>query len=69
LLRDRIAAAVGIPDSDLLNPDLAIEGLSVERAAAGLAGMEEARAALADDINLNVRLVLERAFLRLGVAA
>jgi DNA polymerase-3 subunit delta' len=69
LLRDRIAAAVGVAPDDLLNPDIALQDLPVERAAAGLAGMEEARAALADDINLNVRLVLERAFLRVGAAA
>ena len=68
LLRDRIASAAGVPSQDLLNPDLSIEELSVVRAAAGLAGMEEARAALAEDVNLNVRLVLERAFLRLSGA-
>jgi DNA polymerase-3 subunit delta' len=67
-LRDRVAAAAGVPREDLLNPDRAIDELSVERATAGLAGMEEARAALAEDVNLNVRLVLERAFLRLSAA-
>ena len=66
LLRDRVAAAAGVRPEDLLNPDRAIEQLPVERATAGLAGMEEARAALAEDVNLNVRLVLERAFLRLS---
>lgn len=66
LLRDRVASAAGVASIDLLNPDLAIDDLPVVRAAAGLAGMEEARAALAEDINLNVRLVLEHAFLRLG---
>jgi DNA polymerase-3 subunit delta' len=69
LLRDRIAAGVGVPAADLLNPDLALEDLPVVGAAAGLAGMEEARAALAEDVNLNVRLVLERAFLRVRMAA
>ena len=69
LLRDRIAARVGVPSNDLLNPDLALEDLSIVGAAAGLAGMEEARAALAEDVNLNVRLVLEQAFLRVGSAA
>jgi hypothetical protein len=34
----------------------------------GLAAIEEARAALAEDLNLNQRLVLEQAFLRVGVA-
>ena len=36
-------------------------------ALAGLAAMEEARAALADEVNLNPRLVVERAFLQLSV--
>lgn len=70
LLRDRIATAVG-GDADLMmNPDVVPDGrLSVVRAARGLAGIEEARADLAEDLNLNVRLVLERAFLRLGELA
>ena len=41
----------------------------VVRATRGMAAVEEARAALAEDINLNTRLVLERAFLRLGDVA
>ena len=66
LLRDRIAAGVGVRPADLLNPDLAPgDVLGVTRAAKGLAGIEAARAELADDFNLNVRLVLERAFLSL----
>lgn len=70
LLRDRVAAAVGAPDAVLLNPDLPADTtLSVPRAAFGLAGVEEARAELAEDINLNIRLVLERAFLRLAEPA
>jgi hypothetical protein len=70
LLRDAIAAEVGGGIEVLLNPDLAGEAggarLPVVRAARGMAAVEEARAALAEDINLNTRLVLERAFLRLG---
>jgi hypothetical protein len=51
----------------LMNPDLLPEDrLSVGRASRGLAGVEEARAELAEDINLNTRLVVERAFLRLA---
>jgi DNA polymerase-3 subunit delta' len=73
LLRDAVAAEVGGGLEVLLNPDLAGEQggarLSVVRATRGMAAVEEARAALADDINLNTRLVLERAFLRLGEAA
>ena len=37
--------------------------------ARGLAAIEEARAALAEELNLNPRLVLERAFLQLAEAA
>jgi hypothetical protein len=72
LLRDSVAAEVGGGIEVLLNPDLAGEGgarLPVVRAATGMAAVEEARAALAEDINLNTRLVLERAFLRLGDVA
>jgi DNA polymerase-3 subunit delta' len=72
LLRDSVAVEVGGGIEVLLNPDLAGEGggrLSVVRAARGMAAVEEARAALAEDINLNTRLVLERAFLRLGDVA
>jgi DNA polymerase-3 subunit delta' len=67
LLRDHVAAGVGADTSVLLNPDLAQDVLlDVPRAAAGLAGIEAARSELAEEFNLNVRLVLERAFLRLG---
>ncbi len=70
LLRDRVAAAVGEPREALLNPDIAPDDeLSVVRATEGLAGMEEARAALADDVNLNTRLVVEQAFLQLTAAS
>jgi DNA polymerase III subunit delta' len=73
LLRDSVAVEVGGGIEVLLNPDLAGEGdgarLPVVRATRGMAAVEEARAALAEDINLNTRLVLERAFLRLGDVA
>jgi DNA polymerase III subunit delta' len=70
LLRDRLVAGVGAGPGLLLNPDIAPGvDLPVAAAAAGLAGVEEARAELAEEFNLNVRLVLERAFLRLAVAA
>lgn len=65
-LRDDVAVASGVPSGELLNPDRATQPLPVAQAVAGLAGMEEARAALAEDVNLNVRLVLEHAFLRLS---
>ena len=64
LLRDRVAAQVGARRDELLNPDLAPgNDLSIVRASHGLAGVEAARAELAEDLNLNTRLVLERAFL------
>ena len=70
LLRDRLVAGVGGRPGLSLNPDIEPDGeLPVGAAAAGLAGVEEARAELAEEFNLNVRLVLERAFLRLAVAA
>ncbi|HSJ51989.1 MAG TPA: DNA polymerase III subunit [Actinomycetota bacterium] len=65
LLRDRVVATVGGGPGLLLNPDLPAPRASIPAAAAGLAAAEEARAALADDVNLNTRLVLEQAFLRL----
>ena len=69
LLRDAVAAGTGVSAQALLNPDreAAQEG-SLTKAVAGLAAMEEARAALADDVNLNPRLVVERAFLQLSLA-
>ena len=69
LLRDGVVVAVGGGSELLMNPDLAPAAASPAAAAAGLAAAEEARAALAEDVNLNARLVLEQAFLRLsGVA-
>jgi DNA polymerase-3 subunit delta' len=70
LLRDGIASGVGGGNDLLLNPDLEPDDeLSIVRAARGLAAAEEARAALAEDLNLNPRLVLERAFLQLSELA
>jgi hypothetical protein len=68
LLRDAVAAGTGVSAHALLNPDReAGEQGSLTKAVAGLAAMEEARAALADDVNLNPRLVVERAFLQLSL--
>jgi hypothetical protein len=67
LLRDEIVVTVGGSSDLLLNPDVPPTGSRpVTRSAAGLAGIEEARAALADEVNLNPRLVLERAFMHLA---
>jgi DNA polymerase-3 subunit delta' len=65
LLRDRVVAAVGGEPELLMNPDVRPQVTPIPAAAAGVAAAEAARAALADDVNLNTRLVLEQAFLRL----
>jgi hypothetical protein len=73
LLRDRVVAAVGGGPDLLMNPDVAPGAATgtgaVREAAGGVSACEEARAELAEDVNLNPRLVLEHAFLRLGQAA
>ena len=66
LLRDRVAASVGGGPDVLMNPDLAQAPGDVPELAGAMASVEEARAALAEDLNLNTRLVLEQAFLRLA---
>ena len=69
LVRDRVAVAVGGGQDVLMNPDLDVEAGDVASAANAMAAVEEARAALAEDLNLNSRLVLEQAFLRLARAS
>jgi hypothetical protein len=67
LLRDRIVAAIGGDPGLLLNVDLPPDvGVPIARSASALAAIEEARASLAEELNLNQRLVLEQAFLLLG---
>ena len=65
LLRDRVAASVGGGPDVLMNPDLDQAPGDVPELAGSMAAVEEARAALAEDLNLNTRLVLEQAFLGL----
>jgi DNA polymerase III subunit delta' len=65
LLRDRVATSVGGGPDVLMNPDLVQVPGDVPELAGAMAAVEEARAALAEDLNLNTRLVLEQAFLRL----
>jgi DNA polymerase III subunit delta' len=69
LVRDRVAVAVGGGPEVLMNPDLQHQPADVGSAAGAMAAIEEARAALAEDLNLNTRLVLEQAFLRLSRAS
>jgi len=66
LIRDRLAAGLGA-EGVAMNPDLGELLLPGGAGSVGaLASMEEARASLAEDLNLNTRLVLERAFLGLS---
>ena len=69
LLRDTVAVSVGGGTEVLMNPDLGATTGDVVPATKAMAAVEEARAALAEDLNLNTRLVLEQAFLRVGAAA
>src|SRR6266545_765269 len=76
LLRDRVVAGLGGGGELVINLDIRPErGQSPEHredlaaSTRGLAAIEEARAALAEELNLNPRLVLERAFLQLAEAA
>jgi DNA polymerase-3 subunit delta' len=68
LLRDRVVRAAGGDPSLAVNVDRPDAGSALSPRAAALAwgAMEEARAALADDTNLNARLVLEKAFLSIS---
>jgi DNA polymerase-3 subunit delta' len=68
--RDRIALASGGEAAMLLNVDLAealaADGIGAADAARAMGAVELTRADLADETNLNARLVLERMFLRLS---
>ncbi|HXF36252.1 MAG TPA: DNA polymerase III subunit [Actinomycetota bacterium] len=66
LLRDRVAATVGVGPDLLLNVDRDPGRGDVAADARAMGAIEEARAALAEDLNLNPRLVLEQAFLHLA---
>jgi DNA polymerase-3 subunit delta' len=65
LLRDRVAVAAGVDPATRIHTDLEPAPGSVAEDAQALAAIEQARADLADDANRNVRLVVERALLRL----
>ncbi len=65
LLRDRVLTTVGAGPELLLNVDREPGRGDVAADARAIGAIEEARAALAEDLNLNPRLVLEQAFLRL----
>jgi DNA polymerase III subunit delta' len=71
LLRDRLVTGVGGEPSLRLNVDLApsVDPEGVATAAVSLGAVEEARAALAEDMNRNARLVLEQAFLQVAEAS
>jgi len=65
--RDRLATAAGADPKVRINVDLEdLRGWDAVAAASAMGYVEEARADLADETNLNARLVLERLFLRLA---
>jgi DNA polymerase III subunit delta' len=70
--RDVVVAGTGAGGNLLINLDLGLDDpagrshLSVTAAGRAWGAVEEARADLADETNLNARLVLERLFLRLS---
>jgi DNA polymerase III subunit delta' len=66
LFRDQVLAGVGGALEWRVNLDLEPEPAPPARTARALGAVEEARAALADETNLNIRLVLEEAFLRVA---
>jgi DNA polymerase III subunit delta' len=72
--RDVLAVRSGVEAGELINVDLAEDVASHARTktaaevARAMEALEDARAALADETNLNPRLVLEEAFLRLAGA-
>ncbi|HEX2068952.1 MAG TPA: hypothetical protein VHH54_01960 [Actinomycetota bacterium] len=70
--RDVAAIGSGVGTDVLINIDLPVAGdassWTSAEAALAMGAVEEARADLADETNLNARLVLERVFLRLAEA-
>ena len=67
--RDTLLAAAGGDREWAINLDLPAGEVDAARAAAAIEALEAARADLADETNLNVRLILEQAFLSLSEAA
>jgi DNA polymerase-3 subunit delta' len=65
VFRDALLAASGGDSDWSINLDLGPRSLAAADAARSVEVIEEAREALADETNLNVRLVVEDAFLRL----
>jgi DNA polymerase-3 subunit delta' len=69
VVRDGLLTAAGGDREWAINLDLEAGALNAPDAARAIEVIEEAREALADETNLNVRLVLEEAFLRLTKVA
>ena len=69
LLRDQALTAAGGDPAVRINLDLILEPTDPAAAARAMGALEEARAAIADDTNLNLRLLLEQAFLKISEAA
>jgi DNA polymerase III subunit delta' len=69
--RDAVVRSIGVPGNPLINLDLADAAPGAGGAASAALAMgavEEARALLADETNLNARLLLEHLFLQLASA-
>jgi DNA polymerase-3 subunit delta' len=66
--RDSLLAAAAGDPSWAINLDRQVPDVEPAKAAAAIGALEQARAALADETNLNPRLVLEEAFLQLVAA-
>jgi len=69
LLRDRLVTALGGGEDLLMSPDVTPVSEGVRTPTEGMTAVEEARAALAEDLNLNVRLIVEHAFMQLAATA
>jgi hypothetical protein len=66
--RDGLLAGAGGDPGWAINLDRSAPTIPLAEAARAVQALEEARAALADETNLNARLVLEEAFLQLEAA-
>jgi hypothetical protein len=67
--RDALLASAGGAREWAINLDLPPGKVDAASAAAAIEALEAARADLADETNLNTRLILERVFLRIAEAA
>ena len=69
MVEDDVARRVAAERRERCDRRVGAEAMRVVASVAGLGAIEEARAALADDVNLNHRLAVERAFLQIASRA